>query len=213
MAKSRIGVVAVLLAGATAVIVVLVWPRSGGAEHRVRQRAESLACAITQHGLGVRPCASITEFKKMEAQTWRVRFERVSGCFLVRPDAGPMKRACKLGVRANQPHARPQRSSYTVAQVRRAFDSARIVMERLPIPRNAFGFVGLRPANVRKDGSFGVLIFSSARNARAWEKLIASRRGAFPVRTSQRRNVVVREATMSGAQSARLATALKALPP
>ena len=86
-------------------------------------------------------------------------------------------------------------------------------MEQVLIPRSAFGFVGLRPANVRKDGSFGVLVFTSARHAQAWEKLVASSPGAFRGRTSQRRNVVVREATMSGAQSARLATALKALPP
>jgi hypothetical protein len=145
----------------------------------------------------------------MGPQTWRVRIERVRGCFLVRADAGPTKRACKLSV-VNTPYNPPSHSSYTVAQVQRVFGSAGIVMERLPIPRRAFGFIALRPANVTKDGVF-ILVFTSTRNAQAWEALVASRRAPFPVRTFRRRNVVVREETLSSAQSARLATALKAL--
>ena len=148
----------------------------------------------------------------MGPQTWRVRVEGFRGCFLVRADAGPTKRACELSV-VNTPYNPPSHSSYTVAQVQRVFGSAGIVMERLPIPRRAFGFIALRPANVTEDGVFGILVFTRKHNAQAWEALVASRRVPFPVRTFRRRNVVVREETLSSAQSARLATALKALPP
>jgi hypothetical protein len=106
MVKARIGVVVGLLAVAATVIVFLMWPLSGGVEHRARQWAEELACGVSQHGLGVRPCASITEFQEIGAQTWRVRIDGFHGCFLVRADRGPTKRACKLGATANEPHAR-----------------------------------------------------------------------------------------------------------
>ena len=114
-------------------------------------------------------------------------------------------------VTASNPEARPPHGSYSAVQVDRAFRSAGIPMIRLRLP--GAGFLGLRPANARRDGTLGVLVFSSTVKARAWELSHASGDTPFRIRMLRRRNVVVREETLSRPQSARLTIALKALPP
>jgi hypothetical protein len=81
-----------------AAIVFFFWPRTGSAEAHARRTATALACTAAQHGLGVRPCSSITEFRKMGSETWRVRLSDIHGCFLVRGDSAATIRACKLRV-------------------------------------------------------------------------------------------------------------------
>jgi hypothetical protein len=81
-----------------AAIAFLFWPRPGSAEAHARHTAKALACNAAQHGLGVRPCLTITEFRKIGSETWRVRMSHAHGCFLVRGDNGATIRACKLRV-------------------------------------------------------------------------------------------------------------------
>jgi hypothetical protein len=96
--SKRAFVLLVATAVTVAVIAFFLWPRPESAEARARDTAKALACNVPQHGLGVRPCSPITEFRKLGSTTWRVRIAHVHGCFLVHGDGETTLRACKLQV-------------------------------------------------------------------------------------------------------------------
>jgi hypothetical protein len=96
--KRQAALLVVVAAITVAAIAFFFTPRPGSPEAHARHTAKALACIASQHGLGVRSCFTITEFRKIGSETWRVRISHVHGCFLVRGDNGATIRACKLGV-------------------------------------------------------------------------------------------------------------------
>jgi len=92
--KLRLVVLVAALTVTVVAIAVVAWPRSTSAEDRARQEAKTLACNISQVGLGVRPCAPVKEFRKTGANTWRFRIEgparRDYRCYELNAAVGPL---------------------------------------------------------------------------------------------------------------------------
>jgi hypothetical protein len=99
MSGRNVRVIVVGLVVAAVVIIaiaVAAWPQNPSRSETARASARQIACNVSQHGLGIRPCAKVVEFTPLAPATWRVRVQGVPGCFLVHSGSLLTQRRCRL---------------------------------------------------------------------------------------------------------------------